>query len=58
MMGKEQYMREMWDYFCQERPRAKKNREEAEKRKASRNTGPVAPGIATQRVLGASEMLQ
>ena len=28
------------------------------KRKASRNTGPVAAGIARERVLGANEMLQ
>ena len=50
MMGQEQYIREMWEYCCQERVRVKKFREEAEKGKASRNTGLVAVGIARQRV--------
>ena len=31
MMGKEQFTREMWEYFCQERSRVKKFREEAGK---------------------------
>ena len=31
MMGKEQYIREMWQYFCLEGLRVKKFREEAEK---------------------------
>ena len=30
MMGKEQYVREMWEYFCQERERVNRFREEAE----------------------------
>ena len=29
-MGKEQYVREMWEFFCQERARVKRFREEAE----------------------------
>ena len=36
MMGKEQYVREMWEYFCQERARVKRFREEAEE---ERQTG-------------------
>ena len=31
MMGKEQYIREMWEYFLRERSRVKKFREEAER---------------------------
>ena len=31
MMGKEQYIRAMWEYYCCERLRVKKFREEAEK---------------------------
>ena len=31
MMGKEQYIPEMWEYFCQERAIVKRFREEAEK---------------------------
>ena len=30
MMGKEHYVREMWEYFCQERARVERFREEAE----------------------------
>ena len=30
MMGKEPYVREMWEYFCQERARVKRFRDEAE----------------------------
>ena len=30
MMRKEQFVREMWEYFCQERARVKRFREEAE----------------------------
>ena len=57
MMENAQYPREMWEYFCQERARVKKFREEAEKIKASRDARSVAAGIASQRLLGASEML-
>ena len=31
MIGKEKYIREMWEYDCRERSRAKKFREDAEK---------------------------
>ena len=31
MMGKEQFIREMWEHFCQERARVKRFRENAEK---------------------------
>ena len=54
MMGKDLYVREMREYFCQERDRVKRFREQVEEEKASRNTGSVASGIASQRVLGAS----
>ena len=33
MMGKEQYVREMWEYFCQERVRVKRFREKADEEK-------------------------
>ena len=36
MMGKEQYMREMWAYYCRERLRVQKFREDAGK---ERQTG-------------------
>ena len=58
MMGKEQYVREMWEYFCQDRARLKTFREEAEEERQAGIQGSVAAGIASQRVLGASEMLQ
>ena len=48
MMGKEQYVRDMWEYFCQESARVKRFREEAEEERASRNTGSVAAGIASR----------
>ena len=57
VMGKEQYIREMWEHFCKERARVQRFRQETEEEKASRNTGPAAAGIASQRVLGASEVL-
>ena len=44
----------MWEYFLQERDRVKRFREQAEEEKATRS---VAAGIASQRVLGTSEML-
>ena len=50
MTGKEQYMREMWEYF----PRKNKSKQVSR----GRNTGSVTAGIASQRVLGATEMLQ
>ena len=51
MMGKEPYVRGMWEYFCQ--ARAKRFRELAEEEKQAG----VAAGFASQRILGASEML-
>ena len=33
MMGKEKYVREMWEYFCRERNRVKRFREQAEEEK-------------------------
>ena len=33
MIGKEQYVREMWEYFCRERARVKRFREQAEEEK-------------------------
>ena len=57
MMGKEQYVREMWD-FLPRKNKSKKVSRGGRRRKASRDTGSVAAGIASQRVLGASEMLQ
>ena len=32
-MGKEQHVREMWEYFCQERARVRRFREQAEEEK-------------------------
>ena len=46
MLGKDQYIRGMWEYFCCERSKAEKFREDAEKR------------IAGQGILGPSEVLQ
>ena len=51
MMGQEQHVREMWEYFC---TRVKRVSRGGRRRKASRNTGSVAAGLANQRVLGTS----
>ena len=51
MMGKEQYVRGMWEHLCQERENVKRFREQAAEEIAGRNTGSVAAGIASQRVL-------
>ena len=37
-MGKERYVRGMWEYFLRERNRVKRFREQAEEEKAGRNT--------------------
>ena len=57
MIGKEQHAREMWEYFCHERARVNRFREEAEEERQA--------GIQGQwqlespaGVLVASEMLQ
>ena len=39
MMGKEQDVREMWEYFCQDRARLKRFREEAEEERQARIQG-------------------
>ena len=57
MIGKEPYLRGVWECFVQERSRVKRFRELADAEKQARNTRSVAAGIASQRVLGASEML-
>ena len=50
-MGKEQYVREMREHFCQENSKSKKVSTGCQRRKASRNTRSVAAGITSQRVL-------
>ena len=55
MMGKEQYVREMWEYFAKKEQELKRFREEVEEEKASRNTRSVTARIASQRVLGQPE---
>ena len=57
MMEKEPYLRGMCEYFLQERNRAKKFRELADEEKQAGIKRSVAAGIASQRILGASEML-
>ena len=57
MMGKEPCVRGMWKYFLQERNRVKRFREQAEEEKQARNTRSLVAGIASQRILGASEVL-
>ena len=38
-MGKEQHVREMWEYFCQERDRVKRSREQAEEERQAGTRG-------------------
>ena len=40
MLGKDQYIREMWEYYCSERSRVKKVREDAEKGRQAGIQGP------------------
>ena len=54
MMGKEHYVRGMWEHFYQERARVKRFREEAKKSRQEYK----ASGSWSQRVLGARLMLQ
>ena len=51
MMGKEPYLRGMWEHFLQERI-VKRFRELADEEKAGRNTRSMAAGIASQREPG------
>ena len=53
MMGKEPYLRGMWEYFLKERSRVNRFRELADEEKQAGIQGQA--GIASQRVLGASE---
>ena len=39
IVGKEQYVREMWEYFCQERARVKRFRDEAEEERQAGTQG-------------------
>ena len=57
MMGKEPYVRGMWEHVLQERSTVKRFRQLADEEKSGRNTRSVAAGIASQRIHGASEML-
>ena len=50
MMGKEPYVREMWEHFQAERQKAKKFMKEAEKEKQEGPKGQVAAGITSQRI--------
>ena len=56
MGGEEPYLRG-WEHFFSERSKAKKFRQLAERGKTGGNTRLVAAEIASQRILGASEML-
>ena len=51
---KDHYIREMREYCCQKILKSKNVSRGSCKRKASRSTGPVAAGIASQGVIGAS----
>ena len=55
MMGEEQYIREMWEYFRQERLRVKKVSRGTRKKKGKQEYRASGSRIASQRVLGASE---
>ena len=57
IMEKEPYLRGMWEHFSFERSKAKKFRQLADEEKQAGIQGPVAAGIASQRVVGASDML-
>ena len=57
MIGKEPYLRGVWEHFSCERSKAKKFRELADEEKTGRKTRSVAAGIASQRIPGTSEML-
>ena len=59
MVGKEPYVRGMWEHFQAERQKAKKFMKEAEKEKQEgiKGTRSVAAEITSQRILGASEIL-
>ena len=57
MIGKEQFVRGMWEDFRRERDRVNVFREQAKEEKKAGNARPVAAGIASQRILGVSEML-
>ena len=57
MMVKEQHVREIWEYVCQERARVKRFRDEAEEERQAGTQGQWQLE-SPARVLGASEMLQ
>ena len=54
MMGKEQHVREMWEYFLPRKSKSKKVSRGDRRRKACRYAGSVATGIASPKVLGTS----
>ena len=57
MMGKVPYLRWMWEHFSSEKIEGKEISTTGRLGKAGGNTRAVAAGIASQRILGASEML-
>ena len=50
MIGKEQFLQGMWEYFSLERARAKKFLRDDEEGKAGRDTRPMATRVSHQQV--------
>ena len=57
-MGKEQYVREMWEFFRQERTRVKRFREEAEEERRAGIQGQLQLESPVREYLEQVKMLQ